>query len=396
MIHFKKPLIRTSFSANYACANRQLGFNIIELMIAMTIGLIMLVALGALCFSITSSNKELAKTNAQIESGRFAMQILQNDVVHAGFWGDYIPKFDDLTAMAVPADVPTAVPDVCLAYNVTNWNSDYKNSLIGIPVQSYDAVPSSCSGVIANKKANTNILVVRHANTCVTGASGCESNTTGKLYFQVSDCQAPLPATMTADSDGFVLATTGLNTLHKKNCTTVVTDTRRFISNIYYIRTYATNTGDGIPTLMRSQFDLSGGVLAHQTATPLIEGIEGFNIELGIDNRSDTGATVNYTQIVSWANSSNLTSPVNRGDGNPDSYITCTTASPCTVDQLINTVAVKIYVLARASETTPGYTDAKTYTLGSVTLGPYNDSYKRHVFSTTVRLQNVSARRETP
>jgi type IV pilus assembly protein PilW len=63
---------------------------------------------------------------------------------------------------------------------------------------------------------------------------------------------------------------------------------------------------------------------------------------------------------------------------------------------LTNVAAVKLYVLTRANLATPGYTDTKTYTLGSTTLGPFSDSFKRHVFSTTVRLINVSGRRETP
>ncbi len=41
---------------------------------------------------------------------------------------------------------------------------------------------------------------------------------------------------------------------------------------------------DGIPTLVRSEFDLADGTLAHQAAVPLIEGIEGFRVEFGIDN----------------------------------------------------------------------------------------------------------------
>jgi type IV pilus assembly protein PilW len=43
-----------------------------------------------------------------------------------------------------------------------------------------------------------------------------------------------------------------------------------------------------------------------------------------------------------------------------------------------------------------GYTDGKTYSLGTTTLGPFNDNFKRHVFSSTVRLNNISGRRETP
>lgn len=380
----------------------QSGFSLIELMIAIVIGLIVLAALIALYLNVSRSNNELAKTNFQIESGRFAIQILQNDIVHGGFWGSYVPQFNDLTATGAPADVPTAVPDVCLAYNATNWNAGYKTNLIGIPVQSYSTMPSSCSSVVVgSQKANTDVLVVRHAETCVAGSGGnCGAYVANGLYFQSSLCQPPLPTSMTPDASAYILGTTGFDTtLHKKNCTALVTDKYKFVSSIYYVDTIG-----GIPTLMRSSFDLSAGTLAQQTAVPLIEGVEGFIVELGIDNLSDNGtdvindadATNRYTAAIKWASATSLTSPTNRGDGIADSFVRCTTASPCTVQQLSNVVAVKLYVLVRAPGITAGHTDGKTYTLGSTTLGPFNDQYKRHVFSTTVRLHNVSGRRETP
>jgi type IV pilus assembly protein PilW len=376
--------------------SHQSGFNLIELMIALLISLLILVALGTLFLNVTRSSSEMAKTNLQIENGRYAMQLLQDDIVHAGFWGGYIPNFDDLTALSIPGDVPTAVPNLCLAYNATNWNATYKQNLLGIPVQAYTAVPASCATQLSSKKANTDILAVRYAENCITGISGCEPDVAGRLYFQVSNCQPPRPDITTPES-AYVLDTTGFTSLHQRNCTAVVTDKRRFISNIYYIRNFANTAGDGIPTLMKSTFDLSAGSLAHQPAEPLIEGIEGFHVELGVDNLSDSGAAVNYGAAVSWLSTTNLTSPTNRGDGVPDgAFVNCTSSAPCNVAQLMNTVAVKIYVLARNLETTQGYTDTKTYRLGSVTLGPFNDQYKRHVFQTTVRLNNISARRETP
>lgn len=140
-----------------------------------------------------------------------------------------------------------------------------------------------------------------------------------------------------------------------------------------------------------------------------IEGIEGFNVELGVDGtvtRCNLNSAVNYTQApimidpgtcVASTTAAMNTLPINRGDGIPDGdFIRCTAGSPCTAAQLMNTVAAKLYVLARSRNRTPGHTDTKTYNLGSVTLGPFNDGYKRHVFSTTVRLVNVAGRRETP
>ena len=77
-------------------------------------------------------------------------------------------------------------------------------------------------------------------------------------------------------------------------------------------------------------------------------------------------------------------------------------ASPCTVPQLMNAVSVKIYTLVRSEVKTPQYVDGKKYCLMSTCAvaadyqGPFSDGYKRHLFTQTVRMVNVSARRETP
>src|SRR5690606_13655041 len=137
----------------------------------------------------------------------------------------------------------------------------------------------------------------------------------------------------------------------------------KFVSSIYYVRNYAATAGVGIPTLVRSSFDLTGGALSHPvTVTPLIEGIEGFRVALGIDNLSDAGSAVDFTQPVAWADAGNLTSPTNRGDGIADgAFIRCTTVAPCTAAQLVNEVALKIHLVARSRDRSPGYTDSKTY-----------------------------------
>jgi type IV pilus assembly protein PilW len=366
------------------------GFTLIELMVSVAITLIVVVALIALFLNISRNNAELTKVNRQIESGRLSIHLLERDIAHAGFWENYLPQFDDLVISTAPANVPTgAAPDACLAYNAVNWTDAYKRSLLDIPVQSFDTVPAGCAAVVLNKMANTDVLVVRHAETCLAGAAGCEADGAGKLYFQSSFCGTQPPATFNLDVAGFsgILA---------KDCATAAPK-RKFISDIYYVRTYATTVGDGIPTLMRSRFDLAAGNLEHQPAQELIDGVQGFRVELGLDTLGKTAAGVDYTTGVSWSNPAIRNTPTNRGDGSPDgAFVRCTAVLPCTADQLINVVAVKISVLARSSETSPGHTDSKTYNLGSTTLGPFNDNFKRHLFGTTVRLTNVAGRRETP
>jgi type IV pilus assembly protein PilW len=393
----------------------QAGFTLVELMISVVIGLFIVLALVTLLINISRNNSELSKTNRVIENGRFALQLLAADVAHAGFWGGYLPAFDDLTNNSIPGDVPTAVPDPCLAYTPVAWDAAYKTNLVGIPIQTYEvpggaspAVPV-CSSVTGTAvQGTTTMLIVRHADTCAAGVdAGCPAPSAGDLYFQISRCGTSAPTTPYV-LEPFPSDAATINTIFPLKdravavggVTPACTDPavafaikRKFVSNLYYIRNYAVNAGDGVPTLMRSQFNGA----AHAPADALIEGIEGFQVELAVDDVSDSGAAVNYAQAVSWANAANLNSPTNRGDGLPDGpYVFCSTAAPCTAAQLMNTVAVRIFVLVRSENKTPGYVDTKTYTLGSTTMGPFNDGYKRHLFTQTVRLTNVSSRRETP
>ena len=245
-------------------------------------------------------------------------------------------------------------------------------------------MPTGCEAVIQNKKAGTDVLVVRHVDSCLPSVVNCEADTsataTPKVYFQPSLCASVSPYT-------YVLGTSGF-TLQKRSCDAgAPADKRKYVSNIYFIR------NDN--TLMRAEFGGGGGTV--WSVQPLIDGVEGLVVELGIDDISDSGAAVDYTVEVAWADALNKTSPTNRGDGTPDgAFVRCTTASACTVAQLANVVAAKLYLLVRSTEATSGYADTKTYTLGSTNIPAFNDGFKRHVFSTTVRLINVSGRRETP
>lgn len=312
----------------------QSGLSLIELMIAITLGMLVVAALVALFINISRSNSELAKSNAQIENGRFAIQLLQNDLVHAGFWGELRPG------------VAAAIPDPCLA--AASWDDAYKANMLGAPVLGYssDTVPATCS-MVTTPQANSDVLVVRHANTCTKGSAGCDGGADTGPHIQVSGCttSSPPEAAYVIDPLNFPLT--------NKNCATPAA-ARKIVSNIYYVKDN---------TLMRAAF-ING---AYQAAQPLIEGIEALRFEYGID------AT---------------------GDGSPDSYLS---APPTTLAQLANIVAVKVHVLARNLVATPGYTDSKSYQLGNTAaMAAANDGFKRHVFSTTVRLVNPSGRREAP
>jgi type IV pilus assembly protein PilW len=398
----------------------QTGFTLVELMVSMVLGLFIVLALVTLLINVNRNNGEMSKTNRVIENGRFALQLLEADVSHAGYWGGFLPQYDDLSLTSVPSDAPDRVPDPCATYSTTTWNAtpstltggtvSYVSDLIGVPVQAYEipsVVPSPtlsvCATRVVSPQASTDVLFVRHLDTesCTAGAGGCPA-TAGELYFQMNQCQDSTSPGYSTTTYVFGSVTSAF-TLYGASCTPALpaagastgthAELRKYVSNLYYVRNYSVTAGDGIPTLVRSQF--SGG--QYQAEQALIEGVQGFRVELGVDSLSATGAAVNYAQAVSFPNPAKLITPSNRGDGYPDgTYVHCTTATPCTVSQLTNAVVVKLYVLVRSPDATVGYTDTKTYNLGSTTLGPFNDSYKRHLFVQTVRLTNVSMRRETP
>jgi len=420
---------------------RQSGFTLVELMISVTLGLLIMIALIAVYLNISRTNTEMAKTNGLIENGRFSIDLIEEDVSHAGFWGGYVPKFDDVSySAAAPGDAPSdllaAAPDPCLAYASWAGTAGYKDGLLGIPVQSFDVSPTNCTGIVTNKLANTDVLVVRHVDNCLPGAGNCEADTIAsavpKVYFQSSLCAAE---TQAATPYRYVLSNApGDFTLKVRGCTgtppgTVGTaaDRRKYVSNLYYVRNYAVTAGDGIPTLMRSSFGLdSGGTTpAYSPPVALIEGIQGFAVELGIDALSRCGTAANTATLarvdpatgaacaVNAATPASNTLPSNRGDGVPEAFVRCTTGSGCTNAQLQNAVAAKLYVLARSRDASPGVVDDKVYCLASncpaptatgcpgatnaaPLLGPFCDGYKRHVFQTTIRLTNVAGRRETP
>jgi type IV pilus assembly protein PilW len=374
-------------------ARRAAGFGLVELMISMLIGLVIIAALVTLFVNTSGNNRELARANSMIENGRFAIKVLEEDLGHAGYWSGHVPWFDDQTSTAIPGDVPTAVPQPC--QDPATWTALDVRNLIGIPVQAYDdgavAALATCvlDGVVDDYQPGTDVLLIRHTDTCVPGEGGyCEADVAGKVYVQASRC-------VTEAATPYVFGTSGY-TLTAMDCATA-TEKRKFVSNLYYVRDYAVNPGDGIPTLVRSEFDLDG-TLAQQPAVALVEGVEAFRIEFGVDDLSRTGAAVNYNQAIAWQDPMDKTTPTNRGDGVPDgAYVRCTTATPCTVADLMNVTSARIYVLARSREASPSYTDTKTYTLGTAGgVGPFNDNFKRHVFTATVRLTNVAGRRVTP
>jgi len=329
------------------------GLSLIELMISITLGLMILSGVAIVFENTSSARNEVERTSRQIENGRYAVEVISDDLRLAGFYGELDVGPLATAALALPLPLPV---DQC-SLDAADWNS-----WIPLHVQGFDngagfdkVTTSDCA--LADHKAGTDILLIRRARTCLATAADCGVAVTDKPYVQVSLCAT--------ETTAHKLGLQGTATFDRmqKDCSAAA-DQREYLVRIYYVST-DNGSGQNVPTLKRLELTGTGW-----TPTPLVEGIEEFNVGYGLDTS---------------------------GDGSPDSY----SASPATVAAWLNVVSVQFHILARSLEVSPGYTGSKTFTIGidalgaPVTVTP-TDGYRRHVYSGLVRLNNPAGRRDTP
>jgi type IV pilus assembly protein PilW len=332
-----------------------LGLSLVELMVAITIGLLLLLAMTALLSQQNQARDELGKSAAQNENGRYALMLLKNELQHAGYFG----QFDGT------GPLPAALPNPCAV------TAAAIEAAMGLPVQAYDslgAIPAPLSTCLddANHLAGTDILVVRrlHTGAPSVNPAALALEQPNRLFAQTTPLERIVD--VGANDTSFTLVQKDLAT---------PAEIRPVVVHIYFISpcdvfaagqavcTAAADGGTPIPTLKRLELGVSGGGPAF-LMTPLVQGIEDLQFDYGIDVD---------------------------GNGSPSTPFVTAPA----LAQLPDVVAIKINLLARSTAPTRGYTDTKIYNMGVTgDLDAFNDEFKRHVYSTTVRLNNPSGRRE--
>ncbi len=334
------------------------GYTMVELLVSITIGLMILAALVTLFAGNSRQRAEVERANEQTENGRYALQLLSEDLRDAGYLASFNPG--TVAGPNPQLTIPAALPNACATDLPT------LNSAITLTVQGYDngVTTPPC---LTDVRPATDILVVRRASTCAVGTAGCDPQVPGDVYLQASGCATEFTAGTYYALDTNVLA---LN-LHQKDCVTAAL-LYQYRTHIYFIAN-DDKPGDGVPTLKRAE--LGAGAF---TIVPLVEGIENLQLQYGLDTSAPTtGSPALYT-------------------ADPSSYNGCGPA--LCVSYWRNTVAVEINLLARNQTPTQGYTDTKTYTLGLTAagaanvVGPFNDGYKRHTYSMVARLYNPAGR----
>ena len=385
-----------------AAPRRDAGFSLIELMIASTIGLLILTAMVSVFVNSVQSRNEVDKSSRQIENGRYAVQMLREDIQLAAFYGDYFPPKPPSVA------APTwTTPDPCslILNNMGMTGTNLPVGIYGYPdtVIAGATAETPPDGVhepscLSNRKSGTDVLVIHRASTTqliidADGNGAIDSNVTnedgssgvsvaslnGGYYVQVSNC-ADTPAeaayVMAKSTASFVLHGVKPAGVPPNCMNGGLAHVRQYMVRIFYVATCNVCTGltaDTIPTL--KMVELTPGTSScatnpaascgSMTTRAIAEGIENLQFEYGIDTS---------------------------GDGTPDSF----SAAPAATDWP-NVTTVKIFLLARNTEISAGYTDTKTYSLASdgSTLAdtPFNDQYKRHVYVAMARAINIANRK---
>ncbi len=327
---------------------RQTGLSLVELMISLTIGLFLLLGITTLIVQQSSTRGEMEKSSRQIENGRYAMQILRDDIQLAGFYGTYgVPTPGANYSAPDPCDITNNTANLGTPPGNLGWvNNSLTSPTVPVAIYGYaggDTTPASCA---TNYQPNTAILVVRRTATDTVAAA-----VAGPTYLQAARC-----ATTTIP---FVLGTGAASfTLQNKDCATAA-PLYLYIVRLYYVSTCSVCApSDGIPTLKMVEF-----VNGVRTVVPLVEGIENMQFDYGVDTN---------------------------GDGSPDDYTTAPAAA------WSNVMTVRVNLLARNNDPTTGYTDPKTYHLGLADPVTPGGAYKRHAYSQLVRVINPSGRREVP
>lgn len=357
----------------YNKSSKHSGQSLIEIMIAITVGMFLMLGIT----TMFSNNKRIYKEQDQYgrlqENARFAIELLIKDIRMAGYSGchdnvanvvNHLNGVDD-----VDSDETTDPPDTSSLLYFTNAVEGYESSA-GTPQWE----PSDTNDEVANIVAGTDGISVRYllptgiklispymntasANVHATTNNGLEPND----IVAITDCNATDIIQITnnnPNTSGSIGHNTGTGTVgnaFKELSQTYGpgSEIARFISRRYFIG----NGAKGPALFMKENFG---------NAVELIEGIENMQIMYGVDSDADGIPNTYYNAGVSQLDS---------------------TAEWDTV------VSVRVSLLVRTPDEnfmrpqdTNAYTllDTAVYTTGA----PPNDYHQRKIFNADIAIRN--------
>lgn len=317
------------------------GFTIVELLVSVVVGLVLA---GGIVTVFSNSRHSFDRDSNIVrmqDDARQAIRELSHDLSMAGFWADLLAP-----QMVVPDGALNVAAD-CGPAGIANWI--YQPVVTGaFASQSIAAVDNataatatanfSCLG--ADVVPGTDIIAIKR----VAGAEAPAGLTAGSVYLR---------------SNG----TLGLLYQEPVAAPAIVVPLPfkdwEYRPSIYYVRNFAVDPADGIPTLCRKVLRYSANPTIDTEC--LAQGVENLQIEFGLDTN---------------------------GDGAADSFV----ANP-TPAQMADAISAEIYVLTRSATPDFRYTNDKTFDISNAPSYVPADNFYRRVFSVSVVLRNLRALR---
>ncbi len=349
----------------------QRGLTLVELLIALTLGLIVV---GALVAIFVSSNRSYQQNDALVaiqDNARFALDAISRDLAMAGYWGGVRPTDASLN-IRVSADgrddVPKATADGDCGPAAQDANTFWLFD-VGVPIVFRNHLATTnLSGDFTclsatNVQPMTDVLMIRRVSgeSALTsdGATTVGATETGRYYVKTSQNIGSLyrasgsfnlgGPTDCPDSGGISEACPP---------TSAPVQVYAYTPQLYYIRNFLRTAGDGLPVLCRRYLNDSDTAqpLPAMVEDCLAEGVENLQIEWGLD----TGSGLQYTFTP-------------------------------TPQQLLMARTARVHLLVRStSKNVAGSDDAKTFSLADLTdFTPAAPGVLRRAFTTTVQLKNI-------
>jgi len=320
---------------------QQGGFSLLELFIALAIGLVIFAGVLSVFVGMRTTTSETSAYGELQENGRFAINLLSDDLLRQDFWGDYTGTID----LASINPVPAAPAGECVGDGINNGTFPVAagkfRTLWGQTVNSATIL----SGCITDAKTGSDVLQLKRA-------------ISSPLVDGFGDPIATAPA-----GNYYLVANMSNGTIFAGGVVPEVQNAQvwEYQHHIYYVKEEAQGSNT-VPVLMQGQ--LSNTL----SFSPIIDGIEMIRFEYGIDTDTD---------------------PIDPGYGIVNAYVSADNMTAALWNNANSRIlSVKIYVLARNILPDNKYTNTNSYQLGDQTY-TFNDNYRRLLFSSTVTLYNA-------
>lgn len=326
-------------------SDRQAGVSLIELMVAMLIGLFLI--LGAV--TIYNQSRTAYRASEGVarlqEVARLALDVMEADIRMANFWG-LNSRADYIVNRAGDGDPAPAAFSVAQAARISscgdadsNWAVDLEAYLDG----SNNGYGLNCAAFQNAASATSDVVTVKRTNEVQ--AATLDTN---RIHIQTSRIQGTLfvPACNDPANPACIPA----------DYLPPVSQSRQLEVHAYYVATRSTLRND-VPSLRRKTI---GNVNAAGFVNDeeIVAGVEDLQVRLGVDTNGDT---------------------------NVDQYV-----NPGAVPAGARVVSATIWLRVRAEDRDFSHTDGNSYQYADMgaAVTP-SDNYRRIVVSRTIQLRNT-------